>query len=69
MSGRLQKKPTGGAGGAGGAQTMLRDIDVSITCCIGGALSRRAMVGLQGAKPHCAHTMVPLAGTETAEAE
>ena len=27
---------------------MLREMDVSVTCCTGGALSRRAMVGLQG---------------------
>ena len=37
---------TGGEGGAGGAQAMLRETDVSVTCCIGGALSRRATVGL-----------------------
>ena len=69
LSDRLQKKPTGSAGGAGGAQTMLRDMDVSMTCCIGGALSRRAMVGLQGAGTHCAQGVVTLAVTETGEAE
>ena len=39
---------TGGAGGAGGAQAMLREMDVSVSCCMGGALSRRATVGLHG---------------------
>ena len=43
---RHQIRFTGGEGGAGGAQAMLRETDVSVTCCIGGALSRRATVGL-----------------------
>ena len=47
MTGRCGSH-TGGAGGAGGAQTMLREMYVSVTCCIGGVLSRRATVGLHG---------------------
>ena len=47
---------------------MLRETDVSVTCCIGGALSRRATVGLQRSARDWATGLIVMAVARTGEA-